>query len=98
MKCNHFIAACLLAWAQPFTWAQVPMTEAEVRRVDTHLQKITLKHGEIKNLDMPPMTMVFGVADNKLLSGVGVGDQVRFSAARVNGAFVITALELVSKR
>ena len=35
------------------------MTEAEVRKVDKAHGKVTLKHGEIKNLDMPPMTMVF---------------------------------------
>ena len=39
--------------------AALPTTEGEVRRVDTRAQTITLKHGEIKNLDMPPMTMVF---------------------------------------
>ena len=39
------------------------MTEAEVRKVDLDAKKITLKHGPIKNLDMPGMTMVFQVKD-----------------------------------
>ena len=42
--------------------AVADMTEAEVRKVDKDNKKITLKHAAIKNLDMPPMTMVFKCA------------------------------------
>ena len=35
------------------------MIDGEVRKVDKDARKITLRHGEIKQLDMPPMTMVF---------------------------------------
>ena len=35
------------------------MTEGEIRKVDMDNKKLTIKHGEIKNLDMPGMTMVF---------------------------------------
>lgn len=71
------------------------MTEAEVRKVDLDTQKITLKHGEIKNLGMPPMTMVFRVKDPALLTAVKAGDKVRFSADRVNGVFTVLTLEPV---
>ncbi|HEX5737389.1 MAG TPA: copper-binding protein [Hydrogenophaga sp.] len=71
----------------------LPMTEAEVRRVDTTANKISLKHSEIKNLDMPPMTMVFQVSDPALLGKVKVGDKVRFTAAKVNGAYTVMSLE-----
>ena len=54
--------------------------------------RITLKHGEIRNLDMPPMTMAFRVRDAKLLDGVTVGDRVRFVAERVDGQYTVTAL------
>src|SRR5688572_6669714 len=57
------------------------MTEAEVRKVDKNRNKITLKHGAIKNLDMPPMTMVFGVSDATLLDKAKAGDKVYFKAA-----------------
>ncbi len=84
-----FAAAGLLAAA---AWAQPAMTNGEVTKLDKPGGRITLKHGEIKNLDMPPMTMNFRVADPKLLDGVGVGDRVRFVAEKVNGQFTVTAL------
>ena len=58
------------------------MTDAEVRKVDKENKKITLKHGPIKSLDMPPMTMVFQVNDAALLDKVQPGDKVRFAAQR----------------
>jgi len=65
----------------------------EVRRVDKDNAKITLKHGEIKSLDMPPMTMVFQVRDPKLLESVKTGDTVQFRAVRENGSYVVTDLK-----
>jgi Cu(I)/Ag(I) efflux system protein CusF len=66
---NKLIAAALIALSSTLALAQVPakdMAEAEVRRVDKDSKKVTLKHGPIKNLDMPPMTMVFQVRDPAL--------------------------------
>ena len=68
-------------------------TEAEVRKVDLSAGKITLNHGEIKNLDMPPMTMVFQVPNPALLGGIKTGDKVRFTADKVNGAYTVLTLE-----
>jgi Cu(I)/Ag(I) efflux system periplasmic protein CusF len=67
--------------------------DGEVRKVDKAQSKITLKHGEIKKLDMPPMTMVFRVRDAKLLDGVAAGDKVTFSAEQIDGNYVVTALQ-----
>lgn len=69
------------------------MTEAEVRKVDMDTKKITLKHGDIKNLDMPGMTMVFQVKDPAMLDKVKAGDKVVFKAEKSNGAFVVTDLQ-----
>ena len=55
--------------------------------------KITLKHGEIKNLDMPPMTMVFAVKDAAMLDKVKAGDKVQFSAANDNGKLTVTEIQ-----
>ena len=77
--------------------AQVPapqaLSEGEVRRIDKGTGKITLRHGEIRNLDMPPMTMVFTVKDPALLEAAKPGDKVRFGVAREDGKFVVTAIE-----
>ena len=69
------------------------MTEGEVRKVDREAGKVTLRHGPIAHLDMPAMTMVFRVAEPKLLTGVKEGDRIRFAAERVNGQFTVTAVE-----
>ena len=66
------------------------MVDAEVRKVDTAQGKVTLKHGEIKNLDMPPMTMVFLVQDKAMLDSLKPGDKVRFQATQVDGKLVVT--------
>ena len=69
------------------------MTEGEVRKVDLENKKITIKHGAIKNLDMPGMTMVFQVKDPAMLDKVKSGDKVRFSAEKANGAIVVTDIQ-----
>ena len=68
------------------------MTDAEVRKVDMAQGKVTLKHGEIKNLDMPPMTMVFTVKDKAMLEGVKAGDKVRFKAANESGKMTVVEM------
>jgi len=69
------------------------MTEAEVRKIDLAAAKITLRHGEIKSLDMPAMTMVFQARDKRLLDGLKVGDKVRFKAAHEGGQFFVTDIQ-----
>ena len=75
--------------------ASSDMTVGEVRKIDKANQKVTLKHGDIKNLDMPGMTMVFQVKEPAILDTVQVGSKVRFTAEKVDGAIIVTALELV---
>ena len=70
------------------------MADAEVRKVDKDAAKITLKHGEIKSLDMPAMTMVFQVKDKAMLDQVKAGDKVRFAAEKQGGAMTITRIEV----
>ena len=73
-------------------WAQTPSVNGEVIKLDKAAGRVTLKHGEIKHLDMPPMTMVFRAADPKLLDGVAVGDRVRFTVERIGGQYTVTAI------
>jgi Cu/Ag efflux protein CusF len=71
----------------------LPSVEAEVRRIDLQASKVSLKHGDIPNLDMPPMTMVFQVKDATWLQQIKVGDKVRFTVDKVNGAYMVMSLE-----
>jgi Cu(I)/Ag(I) efflux system periplasmic protein CusF len=80
----------------PATQAQSPasdLAEGEVRRIDKSAGKVTLRHGEIKSLDMPPMTMVFTVTDPALLENLRQGDKVKFRAVHEGGQYRVTALE-----
>lgn len=73
--------------------AMEAMAEGEVRKIDKENQKITLKHGEITNLNMPGMTMVFKVKDPAALDTLKVGDKVRFAAEKADGSIVVTQIE-----
>ncbi|MGD9835614.1 MAG: copper-binding protein, partial [Piscinibacter sp.] len=52
-----------------------------------------LKHGEIRNLDMPPMTMVFTVKDKAMLDPIKPGDKVKFKAAKEGGTYIVTEIQ-----
>ena len=78
------------------TAAALPWATAEVRRIDKAARKVTLKHGEIKNLDMPPMSMVFQVKDPAQLDALQVGQKVRFQAVQENGAYWVVKIEAVA--
>ena len=77
--------------AQPAAAAE--LSDGEVRKIDKETGKITLRHGELKNLSMAPMTMVFRVKDAAMLDQVKAGDKVRFVADRVNGALTVVQLQ-----
>jgi Cu(I)/Ag(I) efflux system periplasmic protein CusF len=66
------------------------LAQGEVRKIDKETKKITLKHGEIKNLDMPPMTMVFQVKDANLLDKVKPGDKIQFRAVKEGSNYTVT--------
>ena len=96
MKISQLFAALTLTVATA-TMATLPMADGEVSKIDLSARKITLKHGEIKNLDMPPMTMVFQVKDPAMLEKVKVGDKVQFTVESANGAMTVLTIELAKK-
>ena len=69
------------------------LSEGEIRKVDKDAKKVTIKHGPLTNLDMPPMTMVFQVKDPAMLGQVKAGDKVRFTAEKIGGQYTVTTLE-----
>lgn len=73
--------------------APAELTDGEVKKIDKETGKITLRHGELKNLNMGAMTMVFRVKDPAMLEQVKVGSKVKFAADRVNGAVTVVQLQ-----
>ena len=69
------------------------MSDGEVRRVDAANNRITLRHGPIPNLEMPPMTMQFQVRDAALLQGLQEGSRIRFAAEKINGQYTVTVVQ-----
>ena len=84
------------AQAAPASAGSKRYTEGEVKKIDKDAGKITLKHGAIENLGMPPMTMVFRTKDPSALDKVNVGDSVRFKAEQIEGAMTVTELQPLS--
>jgi Cu/Ag efflux protein CusF len=83
--------AATTAPAQPTTGE---MTDGEVRRVDKQAGKVTLKHAEIKSLDMPAMSMVFVVKDKAMLEKLKVGDKIKFKAINDAGKYTVTEIQM----
>lgn len=71
------------------------LSDGEIRKVDRDAQKITIRHGPIANLGMPPMTMVFQVKDSALLDRAKSGDKVKFAAEQSGGAYIVTRIDPV---
>jgi Cu(I)/Ag(I) efflux system periplasmic protein CusF len=90
----RLLATAALAALSASAFAQsAEMTDGEVRKIDKEQSKITLKHGEIKNLDMPAMTMVFAVKDKAMLDKLAPGDKVKFKAVNEAGKLTVTDIQ-----
>ncbi|WP_421831666.1 copper-binding protein [Limnobacter sp.] len=72
---------------------QSEMADGEIRKINKNTGKITVKHGEIKSVEMPPMTMVFGVADKAMLEGLKEGDKVKFNVKQEGSNYTVTEIK-----
>ena len=70
------------------------MTDGEVRKIDLEAGKVTLKHADIKSLDMPAMTMVFTVKDKAMLDKLKAGDKIKFKAINDAGKYTVTEMQM----
>src|ERR1700754_1867460 len=82
------LATTLLLAAMPAQAA-----DGEVRKIDRTQAKITIAPGKIQRRDMPEMTMAYRAKPASLLEGIAVGDRVRFTPEKVDGQYVVTAIE-----
>ena len=69
------------------------LIKGTITRLDAASGKVGIRHEAITNLKMPPMTMVFRVADTDLLKDLKVGDAVRFHAENPAGKLTVTAIQ-----
>jgi Cu/Ag efflux protein CusF len=68
----------------------VAWTAGEIRKIDKDAGKVTIRHEDIKNLNMPAMTMVFTVKNKSLLDGLKVGAKIQFMAVQEQGKLTVT--------
>jgi Cu(I)/Ag(I) efflux system protein CusF len=87
---KKLITCLALGLATTLSLAQT--ATGEVRKIDKAAGKVTIKHGGIRQLDMPPMTMVFKAEPPSLLDRVAVGDRVTFKAQKVGSTYTVTDL------
>ena len=69
------------------------MTDGEVRKIEKDAGKISTKHGEIKHMEMPGMTMVFVVKDKALLDKTAIGAKIQFMVMSESGQMVVTDIQ-----
>ncbi|WDZ79433.1 copper-binding protein (plasmid) [Ensifer adhaerens] len=85
------LAASTATFALPAQAAE--FTKGIVKKVDTKAKKVTIDHEDLKNLDMPAMTMVFRVGDDAVLAKLKEGASIEFVADRVNGKLTVTEVK-----
>ncbi|CAN7697371.1 copper-binding protein [Paraburkholderia terricola] len=75
------------------TSSNTALTNAEVMKVDPATGMVTLKHGALENVGMPPMTMAFKAKDAAMVKQVHEGDKVKVRVENVDGTLTIVKLE-----
>ncbi len=86
-------ATAALALFSCAAFAQSASADGEIRKIDAKANRVIIKHGEWKGMDMQAMTMAFRVRDAAVLSGLKVADTVRFVVEKDGGDYVVTAIE-----
>ncbi|CAM4237203.1 Copper-binding protein [Comamonas aquatilis] len=76
--------------------AQAALTAGEITRIDARTGKLTIRHEDIKNLDMPAMTMVFALKNAQKTAAFKPGDKVLFAAEDEGGTLTITHIQPAS--
>jgi Cu(I)/Ag(I) efflux system protein CusF len=66
------------------------LSRGRVLSVDKASGLVTLRHGRIRNMNMPAATTQFVVADKKSFEAVKACDPVKFHVEKVNGAPTVT--------
>lgn len=92
MKISKFFLTVMLVVLT--TWIATGHAQEKPLTPESSLSIENMTDGEIKNLDMPGMTMGFQIRDAVLLEKFKAGDKVKFFAEKLDGAFVVTSMQL----
>lgn len=92
MKFKSLIAALAVAVSANVAMA-TDYTKGVVKKVDPKSGKVTVRHEELKNLNMPAMTMVFRTKDKAMLDGLKAGSNIEFVAERIKGKLTLTEVK-----
>ena len=87
---NTFTSEAFAQDTKPAVTASVDASKGEIKKIDQDAGKLTIKHGELKNISMPAMTMVFDVSDKAALAKLKAGDKITFVAGNANGQLTAT--------
>jgi Cu(I)/Ag(I) efflux system protein CusF len=87
-------AIALVAGTHAATAQVARNVDGTVTRVDKPAEKLTIRHGPLKEFDLADgHTMVFRAANPAMLDQVKAGDRVKIDIERINGQFTVTKLE-----
>jgi Cu(I)/Ag(I) efflux system periplasmic protein CusF len=99
MMAKLIVAALLVGFAA-FAWFSLPTVDRQVAHgeglvvsIDRRAQEVTISHGALPALGMPPMTMVFEVAKPEELRAIQPGDRVRFALQVEGEIFTVMQIE-----
>ncbi|WEX78975.1 copper-binding protein [Sinorhizobium numidicum] len=85
--------ASALALGSAYGALAAEFTKGTVKKVDAKAKKVTLIHEELKDLEMPAMTMVFRVQDDAIMEKLKEGANIEFTAERINGKLTVTEIK-----
>ncbi len=92
MRSLPLLAALTLATLDVHAQSDAPKVDGEIRKIDAAAGKLTIRHGDIPNLQMSGMTMVFK-ASPEIVGRMREGEKIRFTADRIDGALTVTSVE-----
>lgn len=78
--------------AKPGTATDSTLADGVVKKVDRQTGMVSLKHGELKDIGMPAMTMAYRAKDAAMVEQAKAGEKVKFRLENLNGTYTITTL------